>query len=53
MKKLLYIVALLFLIFWVLGKFVWFITNALINLLLVAALVFALISLIKKKPSDK
>lgn len=48
MKNLLYIVAVLFLIFWVLGHFVWFITNALIHLLLAAALVMLLINLIKK-----
>ncbi|WP_366788741.1 DUF5670 family protein [uncultured Flavobacterium sp.] len=35
-----------------LGHFVWYITSALIHLLLVAALVFALIQLIKKKPSS-
>lgn len=53
MNRLLYIIIVVFLIFWVLGRFIWEITSALIHLLLIGALVFALVTLIKKKPSDK
>lgn len=54
MRSLLYIIALLLVIGWAMGSFVWHTTSALIHLLLVIAVIMILFNLIsgRKRPLD-
>ncbi|RWW92212.1 lmo0937 family membrane protein [Flavobacterium cerinum] len=50
MRNLLYIVAVLFLLMWAIGSFAYHVGSALINLLLIAAIVMIGYNMIRRKP---
>ncbi|QYJ68116.1 lmo0937 family membrane protein [Flavobacterium litorale] len=49
MKKLLFVIALLLIVGWIVGSFVYHIASALIHLLLIIAIVMIVLGLIKRK----
>jgi len=53
MKNLLYIIAIILVVLWALGSFVYYIGSALIHLLLIVAVVMILLNLLKRRrPMD-